>query len=231
MKILGLILARGGSKGVPRKNARLLGSKPLVQYSIECGLASGLLDKIVVSTEDEEIAAISRSYGANVPFMRPAELATDESPTIDTVLHAVNYFKNIGEEFEAVCLLQPTVPFRSSSDVNNAINKFQRLKPDCLISVRKVPHAFNPHWIFEQPKGSEYLQRAIATEKLITRRQNLPTAYYRDGAIYITSVETLLTKNSLYGESILPYEMQDSPDINIDTMEDWKAAEAFLQIS
>ncbi|MEM9823701.1 MAG: acylneuraminate cytidylyltransferase family protein, partial [Bacteroidota bacterium] len=158
MKILGLIPARGGSKGIPGKNIKRLGGKPLIEYAIAAGLASRAIERVVVSTDDETIAQLSRQLGAQVPFIRPADLATDQSPTIDTVIHAITFFQDQGVEFDAVCLLQATSPFRSAEDIRNAIHTFRQSGADALISVREVPHTYNPHWVFEEEAQSGYLK-------------------------------------------------------------------------
>ncbi|MBL4708656.1 MAG: acylneuraminate cytidylyltransferase family protein [Flavobacteriales bacterium] len=228
MRILGLIPARGGSKGVVRKNLKPLNGIPLIAYTIEQALSSSLLDRVVVSTEDEEIATKSKDLGADVPFMRPLELAQDESPTIDTILHALQYFKEKGENFDAVCLLQPTVPFRKAGSIELAIQQFVSTDADSLISVQEIPHQFNPNWAFIQGKNKQYLTLANGEDKIISRRQELPKAFYRDGAIYITKSEVLLENISLYGERITYLENNGKPLINIDTEEDWALAEQYI---
>ena len=228
MKILGLIPARGGSKGVPNKNIKLLGGKPLINYTIEVGLACAEITKLVVSTDSPEIAKISKAAGAEVPFFRPAELATDTSPSIDTVIHAVEFFKKEGNQFDAVCLLQPTSPFRTAENVQKAISIFIEKDADSLISVRKVPHQFNPHWIFEPNTDNDFLKIVTGESEIITRRQELPPAYYRDGSIYLVKTKVLLKKRSLYGERIAFSLSENEVFVNIDTMEDWEAAEKLI---
>lgn len=228
MKILGLIPARGGSKGIPRKNIKLLQGKELIRYTIETGLACSVIDEIVVSTDDAEIAKVSQKAGATVPFLRPAHLATDQSPSIDTVIHALKYFENIGQIFDAVCLLQPTTPFRHQKDLEEAIRLFKVKGADSLISVREVPHTFNPHWVFEEKKDG-FLKISTGESQIISRRQDLPKSYYRDGAVYITKKEIILEQKSLYGNTIIHHEMKSSSRINIDTLADWQMAEAFLK--
>ena len=228
MTILGLIPARGGSKGVPRKNIKLLGKKPLITYTIEAALECVELSELVVSTDSAEIAEISKKSGANLPFMRPAALATDKSPSIDTVIHAVEFYAAKGQYFDAVCLLQPTCPFRTSSDISEAIKTFKSKHADSLISVREVPHEFNPHWTFE-PKESGFLKIATGEKQIITRRQELPKAYHRDGSIYIVKTDILLSQRSLYGEKIAFHISENPVHVNIDTLEDWKKAEHTIQ--
>jgi len=229
MRILGLIPARGGSKGIPRKNIKLLHNKELIRYSIETALKCDFLDEIMVSTEDREIAKISKIAGANVPYSRPMELANDKSPTIDTVVHVLEFYEKNKKSFDAVCLLQPTVPFRDEKDLNMAIEKFISSNADSLISVKTVPHIYNPYWVYEENKKTGFLQLARSGENIIPRRQDLPKAYHRDGSIYLTKKEIILREKSLYGKKIIHHIMENSPNINIDTMEDWEAAENYAQ--
>ncbi|MEL7250527.1 MAG: acylneuraminate cytidylyltransferase family protein [Bacteroidota bacterium] len=229
MRILGLIPARGGSKGIPGKNSKLLAGKPLITYTIDAALKSAQFSKVVVSTDDENIAIISRQYGAELPFMRPAELATDHSPSIDTVIHALRFFQEAGEAFDAVCLLQPTTPFRTSEDIQLAVQAFRKSDTDCLVSVQEVPHQYNPHWVFLANSDSPTLRIATGDDTIIPRRQALPAAYHRDGSIYITRSEIVLEKSSLYGTSI-GYVVLNNPHlVNLDTPEDWQLAEQILQ--
>ncbi|MFK8006485.1 MAG: acylneuraminate cytidylyltransferase family protein [Saprospiraceae bacterium] len=228
MRILGLIPARGGSKGVPFKNKKLLHGKELIRYSIETGLNCPLIDDVIVSTENVDIAKIAKNAGAKIPFLRPEELATDDSPSIDTIIHALEFLDKSGDHFDAICLLQPTVPFRNFDDVTEAILKFKESDADSLISVREVPHIYNPHWIYEENKETGFLKRTISSEKMISRRQDLPKAFHRDGSIYLTKVDVILSNKSLYGEKITYHEMVNSPNINIDTKKDWIDAELYL---
>lgn len=229
MNIIGIIPARGNSKGVPGKNKKLLQDKPLIAYSIETALKCKYITRLIVSTDDAEIAEISLKSGAEVPFMRPENLASDDSPTIDTVIHALEYFNNEGNSFDAVCLLQPTVPFRSKADIDGAIEKFISTKADSLISVREIPHVYNPHWAFEKVENSDYLRLATEDEKIIPRRQNLPEAYFRDGSIYLTKSEVVLKEKSLYGKNIAAFQCLRSPLLNIDTEADWQLAEEYVK--
>lgn len=224
MKILGLIPARGGSKGIPRKNIKLLRGKPLIQYSIEAALSCDTIDTLLVSTDDAEIAEVSAKAGAEVPFLRPDELANDSAPTIDTVIHALRFYAAKDINFDAVCLLQPTCPFRTTAHITKAIQIFKKNQPDSLISVREVPHQYNPHWVFEAVEDTAFLRIATGEQQIIPRRQELPKAYHRDGSIYITKSEIILERHSLYGERMAHCTFEDSPHVNIDTMEDWEKA-------
>lgn len=227
MKILGLIPARVGSKGIPRKNIKLLGGKPLINYSIELALNCKILDKVVVSTDDEEIAKISRIAGADIPFIRPKSLAEDTTPTLPVIQHALHFFNKKGAYYDVVCLLQPTVPFRSLKFLTKAINIFIEKKADTLISVKKIPHQYNPHWAFESD-SENWLRISTGDKEIISRRQDLPNSYYRDGSIYLIKSNIILEENTMYGDKITFCESSGEADINIDTVEDWKKAEGYI---
>lgn len=226
MKILAIIPARGGSKGVPRKNIKILGDKPLIAFSIEQAKESNCFSKIIVSTDDEEIATISKNYGAEIPFIRPSELANDTASSIAVVQHVVDFFESKNEYYDAICLLQPTSPFREKNFINKTIEKFTTSDSDALISVLKVPHEYNPHWVFEEDNNGN-LHIATGESEIIKRRQDLPTAYFRDGSIYLTKVDTI-KKGSFYGEKLTYILNNPNLYVNIDSMEDWNQAEQKL---
>jgi CMP-N,N'-diacetyllegionaminic acid synthase len=226
MRILGLIPARGGSKGVPKKNIKLLGKKPLIEYTIDDAKHSKFLTEIVVSTDDEEIAIATEIYGYKPPFIRPAALAQDTSTSLEVVQHAIAFFESQNVYFDAVCLLQPTTPFREKGSIDQAIEKFISTNADCLVSVLPIPHEYNPHWAFEKAENG-LLKIATGEETIIPRRQELPKAFHRDGAIYITKTE-VIKKGSLYGKSIAYIESNPQFYVNIDTMKDWVYAEKLL---
>ena len=227
MRVLGLIPARGGSKGVPRKNIRQLGGKPLVGYTIDAARRAARVDRILVSTEDEEIASISRSLGAEVPFLRPDSLAGDETPMLPVIVHALETVIAEGWTPDALCLLQPTFPFRRAEDIDGCIDALQAQSADCVISVHRVPHQFNPHWVyFEQPDGS--LRLATGEPEPIPRRQELPSAFHRSGAVYVSRASTIAQHGSLYGSRVIGFETPAESSCNIDTMDDWARAEALV---
>jgi CMP-N,N'-diacetyllegionaminic acid synthase len=228
MKILAIIPARGGSKGVPGKNIKLLNGKPLMAYTSEIALQSKHFTEVIVSTEDSQIVEVSKRLGIKVPFIRPMALAEDHVPTIDVIIHALNWYGNINIFFDAVCLLQVTSPFRTLEFLDKAIEKFIESGCDSLVSVQRVPHEYNPHWTFEvNAEGN--LKIATGETKIISRRQELPIAYHRDGCIYITKTEVLLKENSLYGKTTAFIESESEFYINIDTLEDWEKAEEMIQ--
>jgi N-acylneuraminate cytidylyltransferase len=223
MRILAIIPARSGSKGVPGKNIKLLGGKPLIWYTANSAKEAKLITDIIISTDSEEIADLVSKFGVEVPFIRPAELATDTASSVDVVIHAVKELSGRGKTYDAVCLLQPTNPFRQNGFIDKAIQKFIDAGTDSLVSVLPVPDEFNPHWIFEANEN-DTLSIATGEKEIIRRRQDLPRAFYRDGSVYLTRTSTVLKDHSLYGNSI-GY-IINNPDfhVNIDTEEDWKAA-------
>lgn len=227
MRILAVIPARGGSKGVPGKNIKILGDKPLIAYSIESAKKSRLLSEIMVTTDDETIADVALQWGANIPFMRPKELAEDVTPTLAVIQHALEFYESRGDFFDAVCLLQPTSPFREDGFIDAAITKFKESKADSLVSVLPVPHEYNPHWTFETDE-SGFLKIATGDEKLISRRQDLPKAYHRDGAVYIMKTD-IVKQDSLYGKQLTYIESNPENYVNIDTLQDWEKASLLIK--
>lgn len=228
MKILGLIPARGGSKGVPGKNIKVLAGKPLISYTVDQVKASTKIDRLILSTDDEEIAKVANQIGLEVPFIRPSILANDSAGSLGVVQHALEFLESKGEVYDAVCLLQVTSPYRPDGTIDEAIELFKKCKPDSLVSVRKVPDEFNPHWTFEIGNDNR-LNIATGESKIIPRRQELPSAYHRDGAIYITSVDTIRNKRSLLGDDIVAFPIDSPKLINIDTMDDWNEAVKFYE--
>jgi N-acylneuraminate cytidylyltransferase len=223
MKILAIIPARGGSKGVLGKNKKLLNGKPLIQYSIDAALQAKYIDDVLVTTDDEEIIAISKSLGANVPFVRPKHLAEDATPTLPVIQHAISFLETAGKQFDAICLLQPTSPFRPKGFLDKALQTFKEKQTDSLVSVLEVPHQYNPHWTFEATEN-DILKIATGEEDIIPRRQELPKAYHRDGSIYITKTNIIQQENSLYGKSLAYIVSDENFYVNIDTLEDWEKA-------
>lgn len=228
MRILGLIPARGGSKGVPGKNIKLLGGKPLLEYTSAVAKASKYLSKIVVSSDDDNIIEVAKTLGVEVPFKRPAHLAVDTAPTLQVINHALDFFASQGEFFEAVCLLQVTAPFRNVAFLDQAIERFIESDSDALISVLEVPQDYNPHWVFEANEN-DILRISTGEEHIISRRQDLPKAFHRDGSIYITKTEVLQKQSSLYGKRIAYIESPKEWYVNIDTQADWEKAERLVE--
>lgn len=227
MKVLGLIPARGGSKGVPNKNIKLLAGKPLLQYTIDVAKKSKLLSYLLVSSDSSDIINLAKSLSVHVPFKRPAHLAEDTTPTLPVIVHALEYLQKQGIEFDAVCLLQPTSPLRTAEFIDNAIRKLIETGADALVSVKKVPHEYNPHWVFKE-KETGCLELFTGEKKMISRRQDLPITYHRDGSLYITKTGVILNQKSLYGEKLAYIESPYDVNINIDTKADWLQAEKYF---
>ena len=228
MRILGIIPARGGSKGVPGKNIKLLNGKPLLQYTSEIALESQYLTTVILSSDDTQIITVAKSLGIQVPFLRPEEFAKDTTSTLDVIIHALQWYQNQAIFFDAICLLQVTSPFRTVAFLDKAIEKFITSGCDSLVSVQKVPHEYNPHWTFElNPDGN--LKIATGEDQIISRRQELPDTYHRDGSIYIMKTEVLLQQHSLYGKSISFIESAPEFYVNIDTVADWEKAEQMIK--
>ena len=224
LNILGIIPARGGSKGVPRKNIRLLSGKPLIAYTITAALASRHISKLILSTEDQEIAEVGRTFGAEVPFIRPAGLAEDCTPTLPVLQHAVEWYEPLYGRLDGVCLLQATTPFRPTAWIDGCIAKFVNKDADTVVTVLPVPSKYNPHWVyFDNSDGGITLSNGGRDP--IVRRQSLPQAWHREGSVYVISREVLIEQGSLYGNRVVPYRVQPSRSLNIDTMDDWHEAE------
>ena len=227
LRVLALVPARLGSKGIPRKNVRLLGGKPLLEYTAEVASRAARITRTILSTEDQEIATIGRRCGLEVPFLRPPELATDETPTLRVVQHAVEWLETRGETYDVVCLLEPTSPFRRADTIDACLGLLENSGADAVVTVTSVPVHFNPHWVyFRAPDGT--LRLSTGEREPIRRRQELPTAYCRDGSVYATRRDVIMVENSLYGRRLLGYEVEEDTCVNIDTVEDWKRAERLL---
>lgn len=224
LRVLGLVPARGGSKGVPRKNIKLLNGKPLLTYTAEAALAAKYLTRVILSTDDAEIADIGQSCGLEVPFLRPAELAQDSTPTLPVVQHALRWLEERGEHYDAVCLLQPTSPLRRAADIDACIQLLAEHQADAVVTILPVPLEYNPHWVyFQDNAGVLHLSTGEATP--VPRRQDLPAAFHREGSIYVTRRAVLMEQSSFYGSHLLGYLVDPQHCVNIDDAQDWARAE------
>lgn len=226
--VLAVIPARGGSKGVPRKNIRPVGGKPLIAYTIECARAvQHRFHRVVVSTDDPEIADVARRWGGEVPFLRPADLAGDTVPTVPVLQHATRWVEaHDGIRLGWVCLLQPTEPVRSPEDVTAALGLAEAGGCDSVISVVQV---FAVHPILMKRIENGRLLPYCVEEKEGTRRQDYqPPAYMRNGAIYLTNRNVLMERGSIWGDVIRPYVMPPERSVGIDSELDLKLLEAIL---
>lgn len=223
-KILALIPARGGSKGIKDKNVKELHGRPLIAYSIDCGLQSKYVDSVVVTTDSEKIAEVSRQCGGRVPFMRPAEFAQDTSTTLVAVLHAVNTLKEMGETYDALLLLQPTQPLRTSEDVDKAIEAYFAHGEEDLVSVSLV----SDHPIFIRTIDEKGVMHKLLDCSSTCRRQDMPPFYRVNGCIYINNLKTL-NESTSFGDNPVPFIMERSHSVDIDDLADFYLAEYYLR--
>jgi CMP-N,N'-diacetyllegionaminic acid synthase len=226
MKILGIIPARAGSKGVPGKNSRLLGDKPLLQYSIESALASEKLSKVLLSSDSRHILSLAKPFPDVICSLRPAELASDTATSISVVMQVLEEQEQEGETYDAICLLQPTCPFRKAGSIDQAIGYYIDQHADSLVSVLPIPDEYNPHWAFE-PTANGYLAIATGDAQIVSRRQDLPRSYFRDGSIYISET-ALVRSGTFYGKKLSFIEGDIQMHVNIDNETDWQKAEQLL---
>lgn len=230
MNILGLITARGGSKSIPHKNITPLAGKPLLAYTCQAALASRYITRVVLSTDDEAIAAVGRDCGVEVPFMRPPELAQDETPSLVVAQHAIRWLIEQGWNTDVLVLLQPTSPLRQALHIDECIELKLANDVDTVVSVIEVPHRFSPYAIMKEQDG--FLVDYTSTDELSFnryRRQELPKLYARNGpAVLVSREHVIMNQNTFYGAKVMPYLMNMSDSIDIDTMLDLELAGWFL---
>ncbi|MDX2481474.1 MAG: acylneuraminate cytidylyltransferase family protein [Desulfuromusa sp.] len=226
-KILALIPARGGSKGLPGKNTRELCGKPLITWSIDAAKASSYVDRTIVSTDCPMIASIAKSAGADVPFMRPAELATDSASNMDTCLHAMEWLEKNVNCYNLLLVLQPTSPLRTTADIDAAIEKLGETKASSVVSVCETDH--HPWWSNQLPQDGN-MKDFLRPEILNKNRQDLPKFYRLNGAIYLAQVTELKKNRSFYGPKTFAYLMPTERSVDIDLIQDFLLAEAYLTL-
>lgn len=221
MKKLIIIPARGGSKGIPHKNIKPLNGKPLIYYTIDCARAICGDEDICVSTDDEEIISIVEQYGLKVPFVRPAELATDTAGTNEVLLHALDFYGSKGRQYDVIVLLQNTSPFRTAEQVKEALGLYNN-EVDMVVSVKES--SSNPYYNIFEEDSNGYLRISKGDES-INRRQDAPKVYEYNGAIYIMNAEKLKTTHMHKLKRRKKYVMDDFTSFDLDTMWDWQMAE------
>lgn len=226
--VLAIIPARGGSKGLPRKNIMELAGKPLIAWTIEAGLGSKYIDRLIVSTDDKEIAYLSSSYGADVPFIRPDHLATDASETYATIIHALGFFSERDIHFDLIIILQPTSPLRNSLHIDKAFELLTEKNADEIISVTEVAHS--PLWSSELP-GDKNMEKFISESiRHLKRRQDLPVYYRLNGAIYLVKVKNIIKEESIFiSKNVFAYTMDRYSSVDIDDILDLKLAELIIK--
>ena len=223
-RILGVIPARGGSKGVPRKNVRNVGGKPLIAWSIEAARGASALSRCVVSTDDDEIASVAREYGAEV-LPRPADFAGDRTPMIEVIRHALDALdRDTGTAFTHVMIIQPTAPMRTASDIDLAARKAMDVNADSVVSVYRVDDA-HPSRMYHL---RDDVLESFYDEPTGSLRQDLRDVYHRNGAIYLCTRQFMEEQGKLFGGRMVPYVMPKSRSANIDDMTDLKIADFLL---
>ncbi len=220
-KILALITARGGSKGIPRKNIKQLGGKPLICWTIDAALKSKYIDRLILSSEDEEIIDTAKKSNCEVPFVRPHHLAMDETSSMDVIMHALEH---IDEVFDYLLLLQPTSPFRTSEDIDEIIKTCLDQDGKMMVSVAKL----KKHPMFMYQLSGSYLQSFIAAKKQL-RRQDMPECYEHNGALYFSSINFLKNVKSYNVPEARAFEMVGAANVDIDDPLDWQYAEFLLE--
>lgn len=225
MKILVIIPARGGSKGIPHKNIKPLDGKPLIHYTIDEAREIVGDEDICVSTDDPEIIKCVEDYGLKVPFVRPEELATDTAGTYEVLLHALNFYEKQGRNYDVVLLLQNTSPFRKAEQIKEAL-KFYSPDVDMVVSVKEC--AANPYYCVFEEDSNGYLH-VCKGDGNIFRRQDAPKVYEYNGAIYIMNAETLKTTHMHKMQKRVKYVMDEISSFDLDTMTDWNIAESIIK--
>jgi N-acylneuraminate cytidylyltransferase/CMP-N,N'-diacetyllegionaminic acid synthase len=226
-EILAIIPARGGSKKIPDKNRALVGGRPLIEWTIRAAKKSKYLSRVIISTDSDSIAELCQKYGVEVPFLRPGELAKDDTPGISPILHALEYLRqeeNYAPEFTIT--LQPTSPLRTTQDIDASIELIKAKKADAVVSVCPVEE--HPYWmknLSESGKMTDF----IKLDEPITRRQDLPPIYSLNGAIYLANSDFLIEQETWFGSNTFGYIMPVERSLDIDTPLDLKLADFFLK--
>ncbi len=228
MNVLGIIPARGGSKGIPRKNIVPLFGKPLLAYTAEAALSATLLTRVVLSTEDEEIARVGQTLGLEIPFMRPQELARDETPTIQVLQDVVRRLEQADDRYDAVMILQPTNPLRRSEDIDGSIALLEASGADSVISFVDVGEKHPARMKFITADG-KVIDPPFKEEFEGQRRQDLPKLYLREGSIYLTRRSVLMEQNSVQGRDCRAWLIPEDRACNIDSPFDLFLAEQMLK--
>lgn len=225
-KILALIPARSGSKGLANKNIRLFSGKPLIAWTIGQAKGSRYIDRCIVTTDSKRIASLSVKYGAQVPFLRPKELAGDKSPVITTIYHTLGRLNAQGEFYDLILLLQPTSPLRSVKDIDKAIEKLFLKNAQAVISVCEAEH--HPYWANTLPKDLS-MKSFIKPEVKNKNRQELPIFYRLNGAIYLAYYDYLVKNKGFFGPRTFAYIMGKKRSFDIDCEIDFKTAELYFK--
>lgn len=226
-KVLGIVTARGGSKGLPGKNIRPLCGKPLIAWSIEAARTCASLDRLVVSTDSEEIAATARAHGADAPFLRPAELAGDTATSVDVIEHAIRFLQARGEEYAYVVLIEPTSPLREPQDIDMALLQMSEAGADSVVSVC-LADTVHPAFMFRRGQG-ERLELFQGGPFRVLRRQELEPVYFLEGTVYASRIDSLLRTRTFCQENTVGYEVPKWKAPEIDDIVDFLHVEAIMK--
>lgn len=225
-KILAFIPARSGSKGIKNKNIKILNSKPLIAYTIDAAKESNIFEDIIVSTDDTNIADIAKNYGAYIPFLRPDNLATDNAPVIDSIIHLINEMQiKLNKKYDYIIVLQPTSPLRNKIHILEAYNKFIEKNADFLVSVCECEHS--PLWT-NILDNEEKMDNFISEDVKNKNRQDLPKYYRLNGAISIGKVDEVINNRGFMGKNCYAYIMDKEYSVDIDSEFDFKIAELLI---
>jgi len=224
-KILAIIPARCGSKGLKDKNILPLANTPLIGHTLNVAISIGFIDRIIVSTDCKEIAGIVKNYGDFVPFLRPPELATDKAGSLDVILHTIDYLESQNERFKYILFLQPTSPLRTSIDIEHAFSLLDEKKAEAIISVSEMEHS--PLW--SNTLSEDLCMHNFIKKEHIKNRQELPTYYRINGAIYIADITYFKKQNGFHGPETYAYIMPPGRSVDIDNEIDLELAELLLK--
>jgi CMP-N,N'-diacetyllegionaminic acid synthase len=227
MSVVAIIPARGGSKGIPGKNLIPLAGRPLIAHSIACALGVPVISRTLVSTDSDDIARCGRDHGAEVPFLRPAEISGDETPMMAVLQHALGWLRESGETVEAIVLLQPTSPLRTSKSLRAAIELFRESEADSVVSVAVVPHNCTPGSLLRKDAAGR-VSPAFPEANQAIRRQDKPIFYARNGPAILVLRPSMIEAGRLYSENTVGFEMSRRESFDIDHLEDLEIAEALL---
>lgn len=223
-RILGLIPARAGSKGLPGKNIKLLAGIPLICWTVKAAIESNFLDTVVVSTDCPEIARTAMAAGALAPFIRPPELASDSAASVEVVLHALDYYAQQGTNFDSVVLLEPTSPLRDATDIDRSLAKMIEANARAIVSVCRAESS-HPAFVFRQTFDG-HLVPFMERSPTGVRRQEIEPMYFLDGSIYASEVQALRERRSFYHSDTIAYEVPKWKSFEIDDIEDFEIVEA-----
>lgn len=227
--VIAIIPARGGSKGLPGKNIKELCGKPLIAWSIEAGRDSQYIDEVMVTTDSEEIAHIARKFGASVPFIRPAELASDTATSFDVIKHTLDFYENeLHKKFDYVVLLEPTSPLRETGDIDASIEQLlSNSQASAVVGICKT-ESQNPAFLVKK-NDSNFLVGYENLDMRVLRRQEISDVYFFEGSVYVSDTDTLLARKTFYHEHTLGFEVPKWKALEIDDLDDFIMVEALMK--